>query len=50
MKIGVLFHGKLKLHFIRGDRQIEGLEVNAGYGWFPGGITEFSCLSNHALK
>jgi len=50
MKISVLFHGKLKLPFIRGDRQIEGLKFNAGYGWFPGGITEFNCLSNHALK
>jgi hypothetical protein len=30
--------------------QIEGLKINPGYGWFPGGITEFNCLGNHALK
>jgi len=50
MKISVLFHGSLRLPFIRGDGQVEGLKVNAGYGWFQEEITEFNCLSNHALK
>jgi hypothetical protein len=30
--------------------QIEGLKINAGYVWLPGGITKFNCVGNHALK